>query len=59
MPTIDETESDDDDWEGYESGPFCEHWCCPWSCEEVCAACGKVCSEHGDSDCAEFVNAKP
>jgi len=59
MPTIDETESDDDDWEGYESGPFCEHLDCPWACEEVCVRCGVKCCEHGDSDCAEFVNAKP
>ena len=37
----------DDDWSDYESGPFCQHWSDPSSCEELCAKCGHSCLEHG------------
>ncbi len=34
-----------DQWEDYDSGPYCEHWAEPWECDEKCA-CGHECKEH-------------
>lgn len=52
-----------DEWEDYESGPFCRHWSDPADCEEVCV-CGHGCIEHAwdgdtlcdvqDCDCLEW-----
>ena len=46
--------SDSDDWEDYESGPFCRHYASPPSdCERLCFGCGHGCIVHGDGcdDC--------
>lgn len=40
--------TDEDSWEGYDTGPFCRHWAPPGDCEEKCATCGHKCGEHGD-----------
>ena len=40
----------DDDWDDYESGPFCRHWAEPGDCDIVCATCSHGCWRHyGDS----------
>ena len=43
----------DEDWENYESGPFCRHWGDPSDCDIRCAACGHRCGIHGDDSCDE------
>lgn len=44
-----------DEWDSYETGPFCRHWGDPSECDEVCATCGHKCSRHDidpdDSEC--------
>lgn len=35
-----------DDWDNYESGPFCRHWGDPDDCSERCASCGHGCTRH-------------
>lgn len=53
--------------EGYESGPFCQHWGDPSDCEEECD-CGHTCASHcyylddcngKDCECLEFTQEKP
>lgn len=52
---------EDDDWSGYETGPFCRHWSDPSDCELNCV-CGHRCAEHDFSEpaacmecpCAEY-----
>lgn len=36
-----------------DSGPFCRHWSDPFDCEKVCARCGHLCGQHGESGCRE------
>lgn len=47
--------SEADDWEDYESGPFCPHWNGLGDCDEKCS-CGHRCGTHldecGVDDCA-------
>jgi len=31
----------DDEYEEFDSGPFCIHWVDPSECDEVCLNCGK------------------
>lgn len=55
------SESDDDDWADYESGPYCRHWSDPTDCDELCDTCGHRCSEHStyikvEGACEEFVD---
>jgi len=40
-----------DEWEDYESGPYCSHWAEPGYCDELCEnpKCGHKCSDHGGS----------
>ena len=35
-----------EDWDSYETGPFCRHWCVPSDCDVICARCGHKCTEH-------------
>ena len=44
-------EEADDNWESYESGPFCPHWGDPSDCDEPCGTCGHPCSLHGSGEC--------
>lgn len=37
----------DEDWDSYETGPFCPHYDHPDDCEEKCA-CGHPCRVHKD-----------
>lgn len=37
---------DMDDFDCYETGPFCRHWSDPSDCEEVCSNCGHGCMDH-------------
>lgn len=46
----DDEDSGDDDWGGYESGPFCRHWGSLGDCDELCARCGHSCNVHHDDD---------
>jgi len=51
--------SDEDEWDDYETGPFCQHWSCACDCERVCARCGVTCADHDKFDgqsCEEFVD---
>lgn len=34
-----------DEWEDYESGPYCLHW--SDGCDEKCVSCGHECKRHG------------
>jgi hypothetical protein len=34
----------------YESGPYCQHWADPWSCDHPCKRCGVTCAQHGGGD---------
>lgn len=36
----------DEDFEDYDSGPYCQHWSDPSDCDEVCERCGHKCCEH-------------
>jgi len=42
----DEPELPIDEWEEYETGPFCRHWADPNDCDELCKTCGHKCDEH-------------
>jgi len=44
----DANDTDADDWQDYESGPFCRHFGDPTDCDEKCARCGKTCASHDD-----------
>lgn len=53
----------EDEFEDYDSGPFCRHWGDPSDCEEVCAACDHSCPQHSyyddecnECDCRAFVD---
>ena len=39
-----------DDWDDYETGPFCRHWDHPSDCTEPCM-CGHHCRWHAGGDC--------
>lgn len=41
-----EEQDDNDEWEDYESGPFCRHWSDPEDCDAVCVTCGHGCTRH-------------
>lgn len=41
-----------EDWQNYDTGPFCCHWSHPADCEKVCA-CGDTCSAHREGECNE------
>ena len=55
------------DFGEYESGPFCQHFSDPSSCDEKCANCGHSCQAHGSvagelcnedgCECQGFVDA--
>ncbi len=48
-------ETDPDEWEYVESGPFCVHMyeCC--DCDEICTNCGHPCGSHiQGQDCHEI-----
>ena len=50
-----DTETEDDDWQDRESGPFCQHWLSPGDCVATCSGCGHSCNAHdelGCDDCA-------
>ena len=42
----------ENDWDDYETGPFCQHWCSPpGDCEKKCE-CGHECAQHwGELEC--------
>lgn len=44
----------DDEWDDYESGPFCKHWDNVGACDELCK-CGHRCGahDHWDGGCYE------
>lgn len=47
---------DEEEDDGYESGPFCRHWSDPNDCDEKCKRCGHSCCQHGyssDESCNE------
>jgi len=39
-----------DDYDNYESGPFCAHWGELGDCEEICTECGHGCNNHNMGD---------
>lgn len=41
----------DEDWEDYESGPYCRHWNITYECDDRCATCGHLCIAHSDFEC--------
>ena len=43
-----ETETEEEHFDEYESGPFCRHWGDPADCDELCANCHHKCSWHQD-----------
>lgn len=45
MMSEDDT-NDGNDWEDYDSGPYCRHWSDPSDCEITCANCGHHCQRH-------------
>lgn len=51
----------EDEWEHYETGPYCLHWVVAWTCEKPCARCGQPCFKHGtgypDDVCETFIYA--
>lgn len=47
MADFDVADDDDDSWDDYETGPFCEHYGSPYDCGELCK-CGHKCCEHWD-----------
>lgn len=36
----------DEDWEDYDSGPFCMHWGELGDCDDLCSNCNHTCNEH-------------
>ena len=54
------SDDDENDYEDYESGPFCIHFCESGMCDEICEKCGHSCNHHfcGDEcnqcDCKKF-----
>lgn len=44
--------TDEHDWAGEESGPFCRHWSEAGYCEQVCSACGHSCPSHDSGPCS-------
>lgn len=40
------------DWDDFESGPFCRHWHDPIDCVVCCFACGLTCRDHQDDECS-------
>jgi hypothetical protein len=40
----------EDEYEGFETGPFCRHWSDPSECERKCLTCGHACCKHGFGD---------
>lgn len=55
-----------EDWDEFDSGPFCRHWGDPSDCEETCANCSHKRTEHDaeegesvcmaeDCECVEWV----
>ena len=47
------SEPEEDDWDEFESGPFCQHWLSPGDCEATCAGCGHPCDKHNELGCDE------
>lgn len=48
-------ENSDEDWEDYQSGPYCQHWSDPGDCDEICANCGRTWPEHYRNEgCGEW-----
>ena len=46
----DEDENEEEPWEPWETGPFCQHWSYAHDCDRVCATCGVTCAHHDDCD---------
>lgn len=41
--------TENDDWQEYESGPYCIHWNDLVDCAEKCKKCKHSCSQHYDN----------
>lgn len=52
-----DSDSDEEFWENYDSGPFCRHWSDVGDCDDLCI-CGHECRKHDFLDDNEPCNVE-